>query len=177
MKGQSGHPSLTWCSYQKTNLHSDSQCHKINVLKHLAARFADLRSTDQARLADIGSAHQAQTSQPDPPTFGFSFSALGASLVEAAASFTISGSTPANFSAKPAAPETRSLQLASVPSDTSQQNRRMPEGIFSAFMTTTAALSAASLCSGDLTLTMREWIAERLTIVSTRYSLPGCKTW
>jgi len=79
---------------------------------------------------------------------------MGASLVEAAASSTISGSTPANFSAKPAAPETPSLQLGSVPSETSQQNRRMPEGAFGAFMATTAALSAASFCSGDSTLTM-----------------------
>ena len=30
----------------------------------------------------------------------------------------------------------------------------MPEGAFGAFMATTAALSAASLCSGDSTLTM-----------------------
>ena len=127
---------------------------KKKELKQLAAHLADLRSTDQARLDNIGSAHLAQTSQPDPPTFGFSFSAMGASLVEAAASSTISGSTPANFSAKPAAPETPSLQLGSVPSETSQQNRRMPEGAFSAFMATTAALSAASFCSGDSTLTM-----------------------
>ena len=79
---------------------------------------------------------------------------MGASLVEAAASSTISGSTPANVSAKPAAPETLSLQLGSVPSETSQQNRRMPEGAFGAFMATTVALSAASFCSGDSTLTM-----------------------
>ena len=30
----------------------------------------------------------------------------------------------------------------------------MPEGAFGAFMATTAALSAASFCSGDSTLTM-----------------------
>ena len=66
-----------------------------------------------------GSAPLAQTSQPDPPTFVSSFSVMVASLVEAAASSTISGSTPANFSAKPAAPETPSIQLGSVPSETS----------------------------------------------------------
>ena len=79
---------------------------------------------------------------------------MGASMVEAAASYTMSGSTPANFSAKPAAPETPSLQLGSVPSETSQQNRRLPEGAFGAFMVTTAALSAASFYSSDSTLRM-----------------------
>ena len=79
---------------------------------------------------------------------------MGASLVEAAASSTISRSTPAHFSAKPAAPERPSLQLGSVPSETSQQNRRMPEGAFGALMATTVALSAASFYSGDSTPTM-----------------------
>ena len=79
---------------------------------------------------------------------------MGASLVEAVASSTISGSTPANFASKPAAPETPSGQLRSVPSDTPQQNRRMPEGAFGAFMATTASVLSASLCSGYLTLTM-----------------------
>ena len=96
-KGRSGDPSPKWYSYHKTNSHGDSQCVKKKELKQLAAHLADL------------SAHLAQTSQPYPPTFGFSFSAIGASLVEAAASSTISGSTPANFSAKLAAPETPSL--------------------------------------------------------------------
>ena len=96
-KGRSGDPSPKWCSYHKTNSHGDSQCLKKKELKQLAAHLADL------------SAHLAQTSQPYRPTFGFSFSAIGASLVEAAASSTISGSTPANFSAKLAAPETPSL--------------------------------------------------------------------
>ena len=127
----------------------DFQCHKKKELKQPAAHLADLRSTDQARLANIGSAHLAQTSQPDPPTFGLSFSTMGVFLVEAAASSTISGSTPPNLSAKPAAPETPSLQLGSVPSETSRQNRRMPEEAFGAFMATTTALSAASFCSGD----------------------------
>ena len=79
---------------------------------------------------------------------------MGVPLVEAAASSSISGSTPAEFSAKPAAPETPSLQLGTVPSEMSQQNRRMPEGAFGAFMATTDALSAARFCSGDSTLTM-----------------------
>ena len=124
------------------------------MLKQLAVHLVDLGSTDQARLANIGSAHLAQTSKSDPPTFGFSFSAMGASLMEAAGSSTISGSTPANLSAKQAAPETPSPQLGSVPSETFQQNRRMPEGALGAFMATTTALLAASFCSGDSTLTM-----------------------
>ena len=69
-------PSPKWCFCHKTNSHSDSQCHKKKELKQLAAHLADLRSTDQARLANIGSAHLAQTSQLDPPTFGFSFLSL-----------------------------------------------------------------------------------------------------
>ena len=127
-KGRSGDPSPKWCSYHKPNSHSDSQSQKKEELKQLAVHLADLRSTDQTRLANIGSAHLVQTSQPHPPTLGFSFSAKGASLVEADASSTISGSTPANLSAKPAAPETPSLQLGSVPSETSQHNHRTPEG-------------------------------------------------
>ena len=128
-KGRSGDPSPKWCSYYKTSSDSDSQCHKTKELKQLAAHLPDLRSTDQARLATIGSAHLAQTSKPDPPTSRFSFSAMDASLVEAAVSFTVSGSTPATLSANPAACETPSLQLRSVPSETSQQNCRMPEGL------------------------------------------------
>ena len=56
-KGRSGDPSRKWCSYHKTNSHSDSQCHTEKELKQLAAHLADLRSTDQARLANFGSAH------------------------------------------------------------------------------------------------------------------------
>ena len=138
-----------WCSCHKLNTHSDYQRHEKKELKQLAAHMADLRSTDQARLANIGSAHIAQIYLPDPPTFGSSFSAMGASLVESAVSSTISGSTPADFSAKPASPKTPSLQLGSVPSETSQQNRRKPEGAFGALIATTASLSAASFCSGD----------------------------
>ena len=98
-KGRSGDPSPKCCFYHKPNSHSDSQCHEKKELKQLAAHLADLRSTDQARLANIGSAHLAQTHQPDPSTFGFMFSAMVASLAEAAESSTISGSTSTNFSA------------------------------------------------------------------------------
>ena len=77
-KGRSGGPSPKWCSYHKTNSHSDSYCHTKKELKQLAANLADLKLTDQARLANIGRAHLAQTSQPDSSTFGFSFSAMSA---------------------------------------------------------------------------------------------------
>ena len=103
-KGRSGDPSPKWCSYPKTRSHSNSHCHKKKELKRLAAHLADLRSTFQARSSNIGSAHLVQTSQRDPPTFGFSFSSMGASVVDAAASRTIPGSTPANFPAKHASP-------------------------------------------------------------------------
>ena len=70
----------------KTNSHSDSACYKQKKLKQLAAYFASLTTADRARVADIGSAHIPQTSQGDPPTIGFPFSAMGALLVDAAAS-------------------------------------------------------------------------------------------
>ena len=79
-KGRSGDPSPKWCSYHKTNTHSDSQCHKKRSSSSWLRILADFRSTDRARLANIARAHLAQTFQPDPPTFGFSFSAMGASL-------------------------------------------------------------------------------------------------
>ena len=92
-------------------------------------------------------------SQPDPPTIGLSFSAMGALLVDAAASLTTSGSSPAELFPKPAASATPTIQLGRVPSEPSPQNRRLPDGVFGAFMTMNVGLSAASLCSGDLTLT------------------------
>ena len=63
-----------------------------------------LTTADRARVADIGSAHIPQIPQPDPPTFRFSFCAMGASLVDAAASSTTSGSSPTELFPKPAAP-------------------------------------------------------------------------
>ena len=56
-----------------------------------------LTTADRARVADIGRAHIPQTSQSDPPTIGFSISAMRASLVDAAASSTTSGSSPAEL--------------------------------------------------------------------------------
>ena len=94
-KGKGGDPSLKWCSYHKTNSHNDSVCYKQKELKQLAAHLASLTTADRARVADIGTDHIPKTSQPDPQTFGFSFSAMGASLVDAAASSTTSGSSPA----------------------------------------------------------------------------------
>ena len=42
-KGRSGDPSPKWCSYHKTNSHSDSQCHKKKELNQLAAHLADVK--------------------------------------------------------------------------------------------------------------------------------------
>ena len=57
----------------------------------MAANLALLQQAGQANFLNIGSAHLAQSSpappfQPEPTTFGFSFSALGASLAEVASS-------------------------------------------------------------------------------------------
>ena len=75
---------------------------------------------------------------------------MGASLVDAAASYTTSGSSPAELFPKPEASATPTIQLRPVPSEPSPQNH----GVFDAFMSMNVALSAASLCSGNLTLTM-----------------------
>ena len=66
--------------------------------------------------------------------------------MEAATSSTISGSTPA----KPAAPETPSLQLGSVPGDVPAESSHARRGLWCLH----GALSAASFYSGDSTLTM-----------------------
>ena len=79
---------------------------------------------------------------------------MGASLVDTAASSATYGSSPAELFPKPAASATPTIQLGPVPSEPSPQNRRLPDGVFGAFMAMNVALSAASLCSGDLTLTM-----------------------
>ena len=79
---------------------------------------------------------------------------MGASLVDAVASSTTSGSSPAELFPKPAASATPTIQLGPVLSEPSPQNRRLPDWVFGAFMAMNVALSAASLCSDDLTLTM-----------------------
>ena len=174
-KFRSGDPLPKWCSYHKTNSHSDSQCHKKKELKQLAAHLAELRSTDQARVANIGSAHLAQTSQPDPPSFGFSFSAMGASLVEAAASTTISGSTTANSPPNQQLLRHLHFNLDQFPRGRPSRIVACPKGplVPSWRLPWQCRLLVSALATRLLRCW---WIAERLTILSTRYSLPGCKT-
>ena len=59
-KRKGGDPSPTWCSYHKTNSHSDSACYKQKEPKQLSAYFVSLTTADRARVADIGSAHIPQ---------------------------------------------------------------------------------------------------------------------
>ena len=110
-KSNGGDHSPKWCSYHKTATHSDAQRHKQKEFQQLAANLALLRSSEQ-RFVNIGSALLAQTPQPEPQlepqTFGFSFSAVGVSLVEATA-LTTSASAPAESAGKPAAPATPAL--------------------------------------------------------------------
>ena len=105
----------------------------------MAANLALLQQAGQANLLNIESAHLAQSSpvkpsQPEPTTFGFSFSALGASLVEVASSSAAEGTPPVASDAKPAAP-------TSASSETPTQDHRLPHGFFYAFMATPAELS------------------------------------
>ena len=76
---------------------------------------------------------------------------MGASLVDAAAA---SMSSAAELFPKPAAAATPTIQRGPVPLEPSPQNRRVPDGVFGDFVAMNVALSAACLCSGDLTLAM-----------------------
>eukprot|EP00903_Cladosiphon_okamuranus_P005795 g5742.t1 len=72
-----------------------------------------------------------QPAHPEPSTFGFSFSALGASLAEATSS-----SASSQSGAKPAAP-------TSASSGTPASDHHLPQGFFGAFMAAPADLSVA----------------------------------
>ena len=108
--------------------------------------LALLRSSEQ-RFVIIGSALLAQTlqpePQPEPQTFGFSFSAVRASWVEATASTATLASAPTQSACKPAAPATPALQSGPAPPQSPQRNGGIPEGVFGALVETTIALSAA----------------------------------
>lgn len=139
-KKRSGDPSPKWCSLHKTNKHGDAECHTQKELRGLAANLALLQPSNQARFTNVGSAHLAQPPQVEPSTFGFSFSAMGASLAEAATSFSASG-TPT------AAP-------ASAPTETPLQDHHLPHVFFGAFMATSADLSDPHLHSDGLFVRM-----------------------
>ena len=128
-----------WCSLHKPNRQSEAGCHKQIKeieLKDLAANLALLAPSDQARVANIGSAYLPQPPQPEPTTVGFSFSEMGASLTEVAASC----STSMGSDTKPAAP-------APASSETPKQDHRFSYGGFGAFMATSADLVDADLRS------------------------------
>ena len=75
---------------------------------------------------NIGSTDLAQAPQPEPPTFGFSFSAMGASLADAAApAADAPAATYAKSSARPAAP-------ASADSGMTKPSHHWPLGVFDA---------------------------------------------
>ena len=112
-------PSPKWCSFHKTNKHSDGECFKqreINALAEATAKATLAITKDpaiQSRLTN-GTAHLAHQAESEPLTFGFSYAAIGASLDEVEASSINFGSPPARSSTKPT-------------------NCTVPEGIFGAF--------------------------------------------
>ena len=143
-QGGGGSYQLKWCSEHNTTKQSDAECNKQKELRDkkqkelqgLAANLALLQQAGQANFLNIGSAHLAQSSpaqpsQPEPTTFGFSFSALGASLAEVASSSAAAGTPPAASDAEPAAP-------TSASSETPTQDHRSPHVFFGALMATPA---------------------------------------
>ena len=87
-QGGGGNYQPKWCSEHNTTKHSDAECNKQRELRDkkqelqgLAANLALLQQAGQANFLNIGSAHlaqssPAQSSQPEPTTFGFSFLSL-----------------------------------------------------------------------------------------------------
>eukprot|EP00752_Nemacystus_decipiens_P010530 g9376.t2 len=154
--GGSGQPK--WCSYHNTTSHSDAECHKQLALRTnkqkelqgLAANLALLQSAAHAGFSNPGGAHLVQSSPAaaaaapaplaqsspaaaapaptEPPSFGFSYSALISSLPE-------TGSKPAASSLPP-------------------QDHRLPSGFFGAFMATPAELSLAPFRSDGSSIRM-----------------------
>ena len=111
----------------------------------MAANLALRQQAGQASFLNIGSAHLAQSSpvqpsQPEPTTFGLSFSGLGASMAEVASFSAVAGTPPAASDAEPAAP-------TSASSETPTQDHRLPHGVFGAFIATPAELSLAPFLS------------------------------
>ena len=114
-QGGGGNYQPKWCSEHNTTKHSDAECNKQKELRdkkqklqRLAANLALLQQAGQANFFIIGSAHPAQSSlaqpsQPEPTTFGFSFSVLGASLAKVASSSADAGTLPTASDAKLAA--------------------------------------------------------------------------
>ena len=131
-QGGGGNYQPKWCSERNTTTHIDAECNKQKEfrdkkqkeLQGLAENLALLQQAGQANLLNIRSVHLAQSapaqpSQPEPTTFGFSFSALGASLAEVVSSSAAAGTPPVASDAKPAAP-------TSASSETPTQDHRLP---------------------------------------------------
>ena len=75
-----------WCSFYRTRTHSDAECKKQQEPKG--------KPPEMTNFADIGSAHLAAEQGP-PPTFGFSFAAVGPSSGEASAAAPAASTEPA----------------------------------------------------------------------------------
>ena len=126
-----------WCSFHRTRTHSDAECKKQQELKG--------KPPEIANFAHIGSAHLAAAQGP-PPTFGFSFAAVGPSSGEASAA------APA-ASTEPSTAGPSSIQLG--PSQAARgQDEHVPFDLFGAFgtsfMVTFTPLCARITLSTDL---------------------------
>ena len=144
-KGGGGNSSPKWCSLHKTNSHSDAECHKQRELQQLRANLALLMPQDQAGI-NIGNAHLEKAPQREPPTFEFSFSAMDASLAEAAASAVdASAAAFAKSSVKPAA-------HASAASGPTHPSHHWPHKVFGAIMAAGTIQPMADLCRLVITM-------------------------
>ena len=114
-----------WCSFHRTRTHSDAECKKQQELRG--------KPPEMANFAHIGSAHLA-AAQGSPPTFGFSFAAVGPSSGEASAA------APA-ASTEPSAAGPSSIQLG--PSQAARgQDEHVPFG--TSFMVTSTPLQCTN---------------------------------
>ena len=77
-----------WCSCHRTRTHSDAECKKQQELKG--------KPPEMANFAHIGSAHLAAAQGP-PPTFGFSFAAVGPSFPQRLRSLQRPGRSPSSL--------------------------------------------------------------------------------
>ena len=121
-----------WCSIHRTRTHSDAECKTQQELKGTPPEMAN--------FAHIGSAHLAAAQGP-PPTFGFSFAAIGPSSGEA------STAAPA-ASTEPSAAGPSSIQLG--PSQAARgQDEDVPFNLFGAFGTSFMVTSTPLQCADN----------------------------
>ena len=110
-----GGDASKWGSFHRTRTHSDAECKKQQELKG--------KPSEMAKFAHIGSAHLAAAQGP-PPTFGFSFAAVGPSSGKASAA------APA-ASTEPSAAVPSSIQLRPSQAATGQ-DKHVPFDLFDA---------------------------------------------